>query len=238
MALPLEGVLSSCSPGVSKSSHCCYQAMTNKELSALSARLQRYLPDCEAKVGLLYLTPVRHTLRGVLLNRSGDHRAFYVTVFLQPLFVPADHIVLNLGWRLGGGSHTWNADADGVLDDLAARLRGEAWPFLSPIESVDDVVVAIRKLNKPADGYAQQALAYSLARAGCTQEAINELERFVGGLNPEIKWQREAADRAIRLISLLTADDAEAQRQLRAWEEQTARSLGLKYNSCVTWTVT
>jgi hypothetical protein len=99
-------------------------------------------------------------------------------------------------------------------------------PFLTPIQSVDDVVVAIRSLNKPGNSYWQEALAYSLARSGRTYEAIGELERFAGGLNPEIKWQREAADRAVRLISLLTSDEAEAQGQLRAWERETSRALG------------
>jgi hypothetical protein len=92
--------------------------MTNKEFSTVSARLQRQLPGCEAKVDLIYLTPVRHTLRGALLERSSDPRAFYANAFLQPLFLLVSHIVLSLGWRTGGGSHTWNVDAEAELEDL------------------------------------------------------------------------------------------------------------------------
>jgi hypothetical protein len=64
---------------------------------------------------------------------------------------------------------------------------------------------------------------FPLLSAYAQQGVFGSFRPACGG----IKWQREAADRTIRLMSTLTSDEAEAQRQFGACEEQTARTLGL-----------
>lgn len=201
--------------------------MKNSELSALSRRMQSYFPTSEPKTGLLYLTPVGHVLRGVLFDRCSDKRAVHANVFLQPLFVPVNHVALNLGWRLGGGSRAWNIDNEAELGQLGVLIRDEAFPFLKGIDSIGDIIEAIRSLAYTGDGYWKESLAYALALSGQVREATVILEELLGLFDHEIEWQRQAADRAMLLMSLLSQSAVTAQAQLRSWEDETIRSLGL-----------
>ena len=201
--------------------------MTSRELSALSRRLQSFFPGSETRIGLLYLTPVGHVLRGVLFERCSDKRAVYANVLLQPLFVPSNHEALTLGWRLGSGSRVWNIDKEREVGQLGALIRDEAFPFLKGIGSVDDIIAAIRSLGLTGDGFWKESLAYALALGGHGREATVMLEELLGLFDPEIEWQRQAAARAMRLMSLLSKTDSSAQAQLRSWEDETIRSLGL-----------
>ena len=79
-------------------------------------------------------------------------------MFFQPLFLPAEHEALNLGWRIGGAS--WNADDIGVVEQVGTALVREAVPFLSRINTVDDMITAIYELRMGGGGYGRRAIAY------------------------------------------------------------------------------
>jgi hypothetical protein len=71
--------------------------MKKAELSALLKQIQPELPGFKIKGQLLFIDPINHTLRGVWLDHSMDPRAFYVEVFVQPLFIPAEYIHFGFG---------------------------------------------------------------------------------------------------------------------------------------------
>lgn len=202
--------------------------MTKKDFEKLGKRLLPELPNFAVKGQLLFIQPIGHTLRAVCFDGSSfDPDLFFVHVFLQPLFIPAKHIGLNLGWRIGGGSYRWNVNVSNLQTQLSAALRREALPFLIRIESAQDVVAAIESLGKSADPYAQQAIAYAWARAGDIIRAIKELERLVRMLDVKVPWQHEIAERAETLKTKL-ADPTQAQRQFEVWENESAENLGLE----------
>ena len=144
---------------------------------------------------------------GICFDGSIDPRKFYVQVFIKPLFVPSQHLSFNIGWRLGGGSHTWNADTPNLITELSAGLKREALPFLSRVQSPRDVADAASSLHPikgpvmqqaityaVGDPITQQAIAYALARAGDVKEAGDALGRLISLLHEEVPWQHEMAD--------------------------------------------
>jgi hypothetical protein len=101
-------------------------------------------------------------------------------------------------------------------------------PFLSPIDSPQDIANAAIALQSPENPHIQQAVAFALARTGDAARATRELERLMRALDVRISWQREMAKRAEVLKAKLLADPGEAQRQLEAWETESLSNLGLE----------
>lgn len=202
--------------------------MTNKELMAIGRRVLVDLPGFSVAGQLLVLEPLLHTVRGIFFDRSINPRAFYAEVLLQPLYVPSEHFVFNIGWRLGGGCHTWCADDPEMALELIQAIRDEALPFLSQVNTPNDVVNATRSLNRPADTVGQRAIAYSLILSGEVREAGAIIDQLVSGLDPTILWQRELAETAGSMKRLSEVDHSEAKRQLEAFIPVTTRSLKLE----------
>jgi len=198
--------------------------MTKVSLSSTAKAIQAYLPGFAAKSDLLFMSPVRDTLRGLQLERSSNRNKFYINVFFQPLFVPAEHVVLALGWRLGGGACMWGADE---AQKIGQQLLLEAVPFLQQIRTTDDLISAARALQQPADGYTQETIAYALAKLNRIEEAVEALHRYASLTNPAIEWQRMSGERARRLAQALVTNPSEARATLLGWEQQTADRLSV-----------
>ncbi len=203
--------------------------MTTKEFERVGKSLIKDLPGLAATGKLLLLKPITHTLRGVCFDGSGfDSKEFYAAVFLQPMFVPADCIALNIGWRLGGGCHTWNMFDPDLATRLAHLLKTEALPFLHRAESPKGFADAAASLNKTADPYTQQSVAYALALAGETGKSIVELDKLNRLLNENISWQSVMADRARALKAELKSDLNAVQKRLASYRTNTILHLGLQ----------
>jgi hypothetical protein len=204
--------------------------MKTTEIAAIGKHLLSELPGFAVKGQLLLMRPLGHTLRGIFFDRSVNPRGFYVQVFIQPLFVPAEHFSFNVGWRLGGGAYTWDADAAGVISELVAEVKREALPFLSSVQSPRDVASAAASLLKSGDVYVQQAIAYAFARAGDVQHAVTalaQLERMLDA-KEQYPWQTEMERKAKTLKLELRENSAVVLRQLESWEAETIKELALK----------
>lgn len=201
--------------------------MTKKEFEKLGRQLLPEMPGFMAKGDLVFAHPVGHTLRAICFERSIGARDFYAWVFILPLFVPEKVIALNFGWRLGGRSHFWNADAPGLIGELGSVIKREALPFLNKIKTPRDVAEAGISLKKTGDPIVQQAVAFAFARAGDSAKAVVALDQFLEQVKKTGYWHDEIK-RAEALKATLLANPAEAQRQLEAWENETAKNLGLE----------
>jgi hypothetical protein len=205
--------------------------MTNKDFAGLGKQLLPNLTGFSVKGPMTFVCPVKNALRGLCFEGSSfDRESFYVWTFFLPLFVPTRHVSFNFGKRLRepGGGDRWNADTSNLITDLAAAVKREALPFLSGIESAEDIAkAAAATFQKAADPYAQETIAYAWARSGEVARANEELNRLVRLLDLKIPWQREMAERAETLKVKLT-NPTDAQHQLEAWETETLQNLGLE----------
>src|SRR4029453_4626594 len=155
--------------------------VTNRDCERLAEQLLPDLPGFFAKGPLAASRPVTHTLRGLYCEGSGfAGRAFFVVTFFLPLFAPTKHVSFNLGKRLRtpGGGDRWDADDSNVVAELRAAVKRDALPFVSGIESAEDIARAAAAFQEVGDPYAQQAVAYAWARAGNVARACEELERL------------------------------------------------------------
>ena len=209
--------------------------MTKKQFAAISRSLAQTLSGFSAKGQLVFVAPVDHTIRGIFLDGSSfDRNLFFAEVFLQPLFVPSSRLVFNVGWRVGGGAHRWDARSPHLLEELGSEIAGEPLAFLNRAQTPGDVAALAASLQKTQDPYVQQVIAFALARAGDCTRAVAELRALVALLDDRIEWQGEMAERARRLSAQLRDDPSAAAHQLERWEIDTSRLLGLnKYRSAV-----
>jgi hypothetical protein len=194
------------------------------EFNSLIKALTKELPGFAVKDSLMFIPPCRHLLRGIYFEPStADKRSFYVTVFVLPLFVPTDHIYLNLGERVG---ISWNADDKDLLPELAEVLKREALPFLNSMGTLQGLTGAL--IHNSPDARTQQAMAYGLAVKGDIEQALVALDLLILSLEVEFPWQQCIKDQAQALRTALTENPSLAMRWLQTWEAETRQHLGLE----------
>lgn len=204
--------------------------MKNKDFVAIAERLLPDLKGFVQRTPMVILLPINHFLRAIYFESSGiDRRSFYVWVFFQPLFVPTQNVNFNLGFRLRDteGNERWHADAPNLIATLGQALQAQALPFLEAIGSPRAAAEMALSLGV-TNPHVQEAVAYSLVLGGEINKAIGAIDRLIVGLDLEMPWQREIADRSQTLKYKLVSNPANALRQLQEWEILTIRSLGLE----------
>jgi hypothetical protein len=203
--------------------------MKKIEFEVIGKKLLSGLPGFAARGDLLFIRPLGHTLRGICFERSSDSQSFYVWVFFLPLFVPRKYLSFEFGRRIRAqvGGECWNAESPNVISDLGAILECEALPLLLSIKSPLDVTRIAVSLPR-TDPYVQQSLAYAWVYSGDVDRAKSELKRLIQMLNVEVMWQCEMAQISESLLSSVTTNFADAQRQLKAWEAESVKNLGLE----------
>lgn len=195
------------------------------------------------KRSLLYAVPVDWVLRGFDFQPSWlDPEAFTVNVFAQPLYVPRDHIVLGYGERLGWLKYRediwwlWSPDRPDeeapTFGAVCALMQEVGLPFLARLQTPADFVRQVGRLVwSRDDAYGQETIAYSLILTGDykkAQKALTRLYRDLRRDEPTYPWMGPMAERAERLLQLLSTDPSLAVHQLRLWRDETVKNLRLE----------
>jgi hypothetical protein len=205
--------------------------LTTKELVALEKSLLLQLPGLAVKGSLMFLPPATQILRGISFEGSSfDKTSFSVTMFVTLLCVPERYLHLSFANRVRhkGGGDRWTAEMPDLVEQLGIALEAQAMPFLSPVQSLLDFVELARSRSASGNLQTLRAIAFALARAGQTSQAIGALDQLSDRIDLKVAWQREIADQAGALRAKLVADPAEGQRQLETWEAETIKNLGLE----------
>jgi hypothetical protein len=205
------------------------------EAEALSRRY--LLPDLGeefvAKGTVVYATPVEWLLRGFTYESSGHSgRDFYLWAFVQPLYIPSDHIVLNYGDRLGGSSHYWTVEQlsqPDVLAKLREAIRGDGRPFVESIREPNDFAreTERRLTQAPKNVRIVEDAAYAFVLAGDNDTGRRYLKRIHElGDGAARGWVLDVQKRADRILDLLqTGTDPVP--ELASWRQYTTSKLGL-----------
>lgn len=200
----------------------------HQTLTRIAAGLAQTIPGLLRSQSLLFVSPLAHTIRGVLLDRSGDPTLFYVHVFCQPLCVPYKHLALNNGRRLTHEHGAlWNSADPDIVETLSATLMRWAIPFLSALESPRDVALAAKSSGASDDAEIRRQAAYAFARHGDVAQACRELDYLIAFLSQNGAGNEPSCLEAQQLLALLERDPAAAKRQLREWEASTVSNLKL-----------
>lgn len=163
-------------------------------------------------------------LSGVLCEPSGfSADRYYVNVFVQPLYVPSGHLVLDFGQRVGGGSRSWTK-AD--LDDstLAQAILGTATGVFSRL-------CEPAKLATAAEADLQNV--HHAEVAGRSWFVAGDLSRAIKALtvgaetHDDREWALAIGQRCEAFADLAQTDPAQATAELQRTIKETKAALGL-----------
>ena len=195
------------------------------------------LPGFVVTRGIIHKMPIGGLLRGFWFDSSAFGKyVSYLYVFVQPLYVPRDHLVFTFGRRL-------ECRLGFLRSDKAWELGPESWgtavpalrramvcdglPFLKRRDSIELLVrnlkYGIRVENSIFD---REALAYSLARLGRYREAERGLKSLIRSIKPD-DLRQDVRKNAEDLLASIQAGPDRAQELLDRWTEETARNLRL-----------
>jgi hypothetical protein len=191
------------------------------------------MPGFEVKGNLIYQVPVGVVFRGYVFDSSSfEKTAFNPDVFVQPLYVPSEHLTMTLGRRLPG---VWKLRSpnDKVLADKFLQIMAEQGQLL--LERLGTPEKIARNAEKTDGGsrnhYVRQAVAYSLIWIGENGEAIRKLDELLVMLKEMgsgiQKWALEVHEEVSLLRAILVKEPSEAKALLAQWAEQTRQTLNL-----------
>jgi len=213
--------------------------MTSREFQRLFKKyLLPELPGMRFAGSLFFVDPPEYLLRGLYFEGSDfDRTAFTVYAFVQPLYVPKDHIYFSYGDRLGclggGAERWWNMEASTeptVMAEVLQLIREEGLPHLEQLKTPADLAAWTQRQSHAAgDPNYLEALGYSLALEGRIPEALEALDR-VSRLPPPYgpdSWEHAVRRRVAEMRELLARDPEQARRVLDEWTAATATALRL-----------
>ncbi|MEM0503966.1 MAG: hypothetical protein QXT58_04580 [Archaeoglobaceae archaeon] len=191
----------------------------------------------------LYATPVEMILRAFYFQTSYlDPEAFTVWAFAQPLYVPYENIVLNIGGRLGWlwrDKDIWwriqlgDADSErNTMQDVLWYIQKVGLPFIESMQTPKDIIYWIRKKSgNPDDEHYQEVVAYSYVLLGDYKRALHIVDRLISTLNrhkEDYPWMFEMEERVNLIKDLLQQSPEAAIQQLREWRNWTLKQLRLE----------
>jgi hypothetical protein len=211
--------------------------MKANEIAGLERQyLMPQLPEFRQVGTLLYRAPVGFVLQGFEFDRSQyDKRALAVICFVQPLYVPNDHLWFNFGSRLRDleTNRDWwkmpETNPEKVMGAIGQVIRVRGLPFLAKHQKPKDLAGWKVGLDNPNNA---EGVAYSKVLSGDTSGARKSLAALIKlATAEEVRvrpWVGDIASRAGEVTSALEEDLETAKALLAAWRAETARRLGLR----------
>lgn len=205
---------------------------SQRQVRQLLVPLVEKHPDLALVGRWLYLKPVRHLLRGILIERTGEADRFRPWWAVAPLCEPERAFPLNWATMISSSARRlWFWQDEEISTDFAAALEEQALPQLRAIATLDDFMA----FADSPERFSLTAFRWYHLRSVGVDAARGDLEtarktcvELMGG---RTKWSvpsmREEFDRVTgELGPLLAANDrAGMARLLHEWETYTVEQL-------------
>ncbi|GEM_PF-7104002 len=177
------------------------------------------LPDYCNKGGLIYYNNLDYYLKGLWFESSSfSAETFTIEVFIQPLVIPADGYILNIGSRLGVLDDrrdiwwTYSKEKETeIVKDIMHRIKRDAQPFFNKFSTPVDFINTyhINRLSVK-DRYKYETYIYFLVLLGNYTEAEMKIPRFYNHLEKlmnDYPYLLPVCDRLNKLLTLLIQKD-------------------------------
>ena len=188
------------------------------------------MPGFIVKGHLIFQAPVQMVFRGFIFDSSGfSAEAFHPEAFVQPLYVPSDHITMTLGERFLGAWKFREDDKD-LAGWLLESMKSVGLPWFESLGTPENIAHTVESLKSPKNHYVRQAAAYSLAWIDEDKKAMQkliELSAMLIQMSNFQKWALNVHAEAVNLRAALFENLALAKAQLARWAEETRLKLGL-----------
>ena len=192
---------------------------------------------------LLYAQPVRDLIRGFYLEpTSADPAAMYVWCFVQPLYIPADHIIFTFGFRIHEldkpGRARWiiaSQNESEKIGELVRQMKSQGLPYLAQLATPADIAEKLLDVRPNVDPlFAAEAIAFSYAAAGQHEAAVSALRQLEKMLKETMVQPNESItkllERSTELLNCLEQGPTETRSLLDRWIAAT--KLALRVESC------
>ncbi|MCX6900719.1 MAG: hypothetical protein NT105_18730 [Verrucomicrobia bacterium] len=209
--------------------------MKTAELKRLFRRyISPAFPSLRLKGHLIYVAPVEAILRGFCFDTSAFDRSFTIECFIQPLYIPCDHLVFSFGSRLGKDDVKWLCPEEESEESLAkkimSRIQNEGIPFLDTIKTPHEFLLKYGPPDNPDVLHEFEAVAFSMCYENPSQKEVEgsfrslfkALERHM-----DTDWVRKMHVQAEELLTNYRKSPAQAKALLNRWIEHTKSKLGL-----------
>lgn len=138
----------------------------------------------------------------IYADQSGFSKSVYLEAFVMPLFIPADSIYFNYGFRIGSGTRTWS-----TIDDKAVAAVLSALPQLHKLASVS-ALIAHASEWKVNPYHLELRLRGSLIQRD--ERLFTEGNELLRGWKIEVAWERDIIDRCHELVEFVDQAGMEA----------------------------
>lgn len=186
---------------------------------------------------LMVVKPLRHVIRGILLDGTSIPNGFRLRWFVDHFFEPTKsyHITWGLRIRHPARGFTWYTTDEGIEEELIRQIEAQALPRLRAIENLDDFLEAVAGTDAPhlLFDVPVERIVLDIARGDL--ETARRLSRNVIDKksldDPYLDDEdREHLRKVKQLCALLEQDDrAGMARMLHEWEAETVRLMKLEH---------
>jgi hypothetical protein len=190
------------------------------------------LPGFVTEGHLIFRVPVENVIRGFIFDSSAfSAEAFHPTAFVQPLYVPHDHITMTLGSRLRGAWEFSRERNQQLADRLLESMRKEGLPLLEELGSPQKIADSAEVLFSTKNHYVRQAAAYSLVLIAEDRKAVQRLDQLLLMLKEMGRgvqtWAQNVYAEVAGLRETVLRDPSEARALLEKWAEKSRQALRL-----------
>jgi len=217
--------------------------MKSKLINQLSKQyLLPYLPEFKIKGHLLYLNNNDYFLGGFWFESSSfQANTFVIEAFVQPLFIPSEHLWFNFGTRLKSvtsGCEMWwtylQDTQNEMMEEVRVLIISQGLKFLHDRLPIDKFLHTYGKdINHPNVNNAESVCyAYLLNNPKKRIQSIIHLNVLLKKLqydimaNPEILWLNEVKERVELIANYMKKNERiKAIDQLNEWKEYTISQL-------------
>jgi hypothetical protein len=185
-----------------------------------------------ARKSLVYRRPFEFFLCGISFETSSFSSDWVaVTTLLQPLYVPQEHLIYTLGFRLGDYEINEGTQAK-VFQEIGESAKRDALPFFDRLDGLDRFCTNLAELHEEAPRkvpplereHVKEALAYAELLRGQKERGLELLRDMI-----EDASFPEPVERAQEVIGAVSERGLEAgQALLHEWRAATARNLKLR----------
>lgn len=204
-----------------------------------------YIPEFKIKGHLLYHKDIQYLLSGFYFESSAfSSTSFTIEVFVQPLYIPDDTIVLTFGNRLGNIAkqrEIWweynESSEEDISNEVLSLMMNSGIPYLEERRTLEKFSNHYKNLDPNANKHMVEAICYALVLINDYQQAekrLLSLERVLAQdilKYPGISWIKDIQFRVQLILGYLKNREYEgAKQQLSEWRELTLLNLGLEQN--------
>lgn len=191
-----------------------------------------HLPHFKIRGSLLYAEPVEWLLRGFSFETSGwDSASFYLWFFVQPLYIPSDHIYFLFGKRIADSNlRIEQGREEECMSVVLDFIQQQGISFIEQVHTPEDLANKARTIHpSPSDPNVCETIAYSLILSGRYDDADKELKRLLAYLEPQAtsSWDFQQMGRLYSIHQSLLRDPMVAVQKLQDWRDYTVLHLQL-----------